>query len=146
MEKTIIDIYSKVETDKLLHKIVRVSHANEERKNLIESDQFIQCSLLNMNKGKTFKSHKHIWKPLSQDVIAQESWIVIKGKVKCFFYDLDDSLITIEILSPGDASFTLEGGHNYEILEDDSIIYEYKTGPYQGQELDKVFLEDSRES
>ena len=31
---------------------------------------------------------------------------------------------------------------NYIILEDDTIVYEYKTGPYEGQEMDKVFLEE----
>jgi len=43
-------------------------------------------------------------------------------------------------LRPGDASFTLYGGHTYEILEDDTIVYEYKTGPYEGQKLDKTFI------
>ena len=56
------------------------------------------------------------------------------------FYDLDNSVLTTEILNVGDASFTLEGGHNYEILEDNTLVYEYKTGPYEGQEFDKVFI------
>ena len=29
--------------------------------------------------------------------------------------------------------------------EDDTIVYEYKTGPYKGQENDKVFIGDDRE-
>jgi hypothetical protein len=37
---------------------------------------------------------------------------------------------------------TFRGGHNYLILEEDTIVYEYKTGPYMGQQLDKVFLEN----
>jgi hypothetical protein len=94
-----------------------------------------------MNNGKTFPAHKHIKKERHyQEQIAQESWIVIKGKVKAILYDLDDTIISEEILYPGDASFTLEGGHTYEILEDDTVVYEYKTGPYEGQEFDKVFL------
>jgi cupin fold WbuC family metalloprotein len=94
-----------------------------------------------MENGKTFKPHKHIWKNRTRDVIAQESWIVIKGKVKCIFYDIDDKIIATPILNPGDASFTLEGGHTYEILEDDTLVYEYKTGPYEGQKMDKTFIE-----
>ena len=66
--------------------------------------------------------------------------MVIKGSVKCKLYDIDDTLIAEPILYPGDASFTLYGGHTYEILEEDTIVYEYKTGPYEGQKLDKVFL------
>ena len=56
------------------------------------------------------------------------------------FYDIDGTLLTTSDLLPGDASMTFQGGHNYLILEDDTVVYEYKTGPYQGQELDKVFL------
>jgi hypothetical protein len=94
-----------------------------------------------MNNGKTFKPHKHIEKERNYpNKIAQESWVVIKGRVKCKFYDIDDTLIAEPILEAGDASFTLYGGHNYEILEDATIVYEYKTGPYEGQELDKVFI------
>ena len=94
-----------------------------------------------MEKGKTFRPHKHIAKERHYfEQIAQESWVVIKGSVKCIFYDIDDSIIAEEILNQGDASFTLYGGHNYEILEDDTIVYEYKTGPYEGQKLDKTFI------
>jgi hypothetical protein len=94
-----------------------------------------------MEKGKTFRPHKHIVKERHYfKQIAQESWVVIKGSVKCIFYDIDDSIIAEEILNQGDASFTLYGGHNYEILEDDTIVYEYKTGPYEGQKLDKTFI------
>ena len=38
----------------------------------------------------------------------------------------------------------IEGGHTYSILEDDTVIYEYKTGPYFGQTLDKEFIRDHR--
>jgi len=51
-------------------------------------------------------------------------------------------IIDTPILNAGDASFTLEGGHTYEILEDNTIVYEYKTGPYEGQQNDKKFLNE----
>ena len=55
-------------------------------------------------------------------------------------YDLDDTVIETPILYSGDCSMTFQGGHNYEILEEDTIVYEYKTGPYKGQENDKEFI------
>lgn len=133
-------IYSKKEPGKLLHIIVRKDDIDPGRADIVSEENFIQCSMLNMNEGKTFKPHKHIWKERTHNVIAQESWVIIKGSVKCIFYDLDDSLIAEPILYAGDASFTLEGGHNYLILEDDTLVYEYKTGPYEGQQLDKTFI------
>lgn len=135
-------IYSKVEPEKLLHVINRLSEI-ENRTEVVPEDNFIQCATLKMENGKTFKPHKHITKKRTYEKqIAQESWVVIKGSVKCIFYDLDDTIIAEPVLYPGDASFTLYGGHTYQILEDDTIVYEYKTGPYEGQKLDKVFLED----
>jgi hypothetical protein len=134
-------IYSKVSPEKLLHIVVRFSDIKPGREDIISEENFIQCSMLNLEKGKTFKPHKHIWKSRDRMVIAQESWVVIKGSVKCTFYDLDDTIIQETILNVGDSSFTLEGGHNYLILEDETFVYEYKTGPYEGQLLDKIFIE-----
>jgi hypothetical protein len=133
-------IFSKQQPEKLLHVIVRKSDLTPGRVEVVPEDHFIQCALLNMEKGKTFNPHKHIWKERTRNVIAQESWIVIQGSVKCIFYDIDDQIIATPILYPGDASFTLEGGHNYEIQEDNTLVYEYKTGPYEGQSLDKTFI------
>jgi len=133
-------IYSKINSDKLLHVIVRKEDILPGRQDIIPEEHFIQCSVLNMEKDKTFKPHKHIWKERTRNIIAQESWIVIQGSVKCIFYDLDDTIIATPILYPGDASFTLEGGHTYQILEDNTLVYEYKTGPYEGQALDKTFI------
>jgi hypothetical protein len=135
-------IYSKVQPDKLLHIIVRKDDIKPGRVDIVQENNFIQCSMLNMEKGKTFKPHKHIWKERTRNVIAQESWVVIQGSVKCVFYDIDDTLLAEPILLVGDASFTLEGGHNYVIQEDNTIVYEYKTGPYEGQALDKTFLDE----
>jgi len=133
-------IYSKVEPGKILHTIVRKEDLTPGRKEVVSEDNFIQCAILNMEKGKSFKPHRHIWKERTRNVIAQESWIVVQGSVKCIFFDLDDNIIATPILYPGDASFTLEGGHTYEILEDNTLVYEYKTGPYEGQSLDKTFI------
>ena len=133
-------IYSKKEPGKLLHIIYRKEDMTEGRIDIVSEENFIQCSSLNLKEGKTFKPHKHIWKERTRNVIAQESWVVIQGKVKCIFYDLDDEILSEPILNVGDASFTLEGGHNYLILEDNTLVYEYKTGPYEGQKIDKTFL------
>lgn len=137
-----IQYFSKVDPSKLLHVIVRKEDLTPGRVEVVPEDNFIQCALLNMEKGKTFKPHRHIFKERTRNVIAQESWIVVQGSVKCTFYDLDNSVLVEPILNPGDASFTLEGGHTYNILEDNTLVYEYKTGPYEGQALDKIFLND----
>lgn len=137
-------IYSKVAEKEgqklLLHIINRVDDITTVRDNLIADNEFLQLSTMNLKEGQTFKPHKHIYKQRSAKVIAQESWVVIKGSVKCILYDLDDTIIAEPILKAGDCSVTLYGGHNYVIMEDDTKVLEYKTGPYEGQELDKEFI------
>ena len=132
-------IYSKID-GRLLHVINRLKDITG-RNDIIPEDNFIQCATLKMEKGKTFDPHKHITKDRHYpEQIAQESWVIIKGSVKCILYDIDDKIIAEPTLKAGDASFTLYGGHTYAILEDDTIVYEYKTGPYEGQNLDKIFI------
>lgn len=132
-------IYSEVD-GRLLHIVNRI-HEFQGRKEVVPENNFLQCATLRMKKGKTFPPHKHIVKDRHYpEQIAQESWVVVRGSVKCKLYDLDNTIIAEPILKPGDASFTLYGGHTYEILEDDTLVYEYKTGPYEGQKLDKEFI------
>ena len=139
---SIINIYSKIEKNKLLHKIVKKSLFDEtSRFDVIEDDNFLQLAVLKMDEGKTFIPHKHIYKDFNDKTIAQESWVVIRGSVKVIYYDLDDSIIYEDVIKQGDCSITLFGGHNYEVLEDNTQVYEFKSGPYLGQKLDKEFIE-----
>ena len=140
-------IFSILESNKLLHIIYRVNDFNDiqqtHREDIVDSKEFIQLSALKMKEGQTFKPHQHIWKDGEKKVIAQESWVVIKGSVKCSFYDTDGTILKQPVLNAGDCSITLAGGHTYSILEDDTLVYEYKTGPYKGSENDKIFIDEN---
>jgi len=132
-------IYSKVNPDTLLHMVLRKEEVQSERINVIDDGEYLQLAAMRLPKGKTFLPHKHV--PCEKVTkIAQESWAVISGRVKAVLYDLDDEIISEEILNAGDCSITLYGGHTYEILEEDTVVYEYKTGPYLGVEMDKEFI------
>jgi len=136
-----IEIRSKI-NNRLLHMVYRADDLTGQREDVAPEDQFIQVSALDLKRGKTFRPHRHIWKDAPRDkVVAQESWCIMKGRVIGHFYDLNDELLDEIELNEGDISLTFEGGHTYTIL-DDAKVYEYKTGPYQGVELDKVFLND----
>ena len=115
-------IYSKVEEDKLLHIVCRPTALKEVRNDVVGEEEYLQLAILNFQKGKTFKPHKHIYKPVPGQAIAQESWVVMSGRVEAIFYDLDDTIV------------------EKRILEDDTLVLEYKTGPYYGQAADKEFI------
>jgi hypothetical protein len=131
-------IYSKVEPGKLCH-IVNRREDIQQRVDVVPPEEFLQVSSFKMEKGKTFKPHKHILLDKTSK-LTQESWIVVQGAVMAILYDLDDQELARPVLKPGDCSITLYGGHNYVALEEDTLVYEYKTGPYFGQEKDKTFL------
>ena len=116
---------------------------NECRKDLISANQFLQCSSLRLNNNQTVRPHQHFWNDGPQKQIAQERWVVIQGLVLCKYYDIDGKPLTEVVIDEGDASFTLEGGHTYVALCADTMVYEFKTGPYEGQEKDKVFLQSN---
>jgi hypothetical protein len=132
--------YSK-KSKELLHIVKRFKEITSPRIDVIPEDNFLQLAVLKLPNKKTFRPHYHIPKKVDYiESIAQESWVVIRGKVKCIFYDTDNTILDTPILESGDISITLKGGHNFEILEEDTIVYEYKTGPYYGVEVDKNFI------
>ena len=136
-----IKIFSKIKSTNLLHMIYRIDDFSA-RNDIISSENFLQLASLKLKKNQTFKAHQHIWKnSKNKKIIAQESWIVIKGKVEVFFYDVDGGELHKDILNVGDCSITLMGGHNYKALEENTLVYESKSGPYDGIENDKIFLE-----
>ena len=133
-------IFSKVKKNKLLHIIFSPSNKNE-RINVSKENEFLQFCYLNLNKDSKFLPHKHFWKKnKKKKIIVQESWLVIKGSAKVTLYDLNDEILNTKILKPGDISITYEGGHKIDILKNNTIIYEHKTGPYEGQKKDLIYL------
>lgn len=133
-------IYSKIDPTTPLHIITRKRDIQQGRTDIVDPDQFIQCCSLKLAKGTTFKSHRHLESFRAHLYRPQESWVVISGMVQVILYDLDNTVLHTDVLEPGDISITLQGGHNYLIMVDDTLVYEYKTGPYLGQANDKVMI------
>ena len=132
-------IFSKAERNVLIHIILRKEDIQSERMNIIEDKEPLQLAAMKLPKGRTFRPHKHIYCEKTS-TITQESWVVVQGKVKVILYDINSEIIAEEILEAGDCSITLRGGHTFEILEDETLVYEHKTGPYLGIEQDKEFI------
>ena len=133
-------IISKI-NNTILHIIFNAKEVSENRIDVIDANNNLQFSALKIEKGAKFRPHYHISKKVDiSETIAQEAWVIIKGRIKITQYDLDSTILNEEILEAGDVAITLLGGHTFEVLEKDSIIYEFKTGPYLGVELDKIFI------
>ena len=132
--------YSDDDQNILLHQLFSPKNKKGiQRINISPANESIQVSHLSLENNQTFRAHKHVF--YKRDMpMAQESWVVISGKVEIYYYDLSDNLIATRIMSEGDCTITYRGGHNYKCIEENTIVYEFKTGPYHGVEKDKVFI------
>lgn len=101
-----------------------------------EDGDFIQVGIWGYDKGKKLPAHIHnkVGREINR---TQEVIYVMQGKVKASIYSEDESLVEEIILQEGDILVLLNGGHGYEILEDDSFVLEVKNGPYVGADKDR---------
>ena len=88
-------------------------------------------------KGKVLDKHYHNESPRTANK-TQEMVYVKKGKMRVLIYDSENSFSGDFILNEGDLAVMLDGGHGYEILENDTQIIESKNGPFLGVENDKT--------
>ncbi len=111
------------------------------REDFSDPKEFLQGALIEIPAGHIFAPHVHLERERSfTNLRAQETWIVMSGQVEVSFFTDHGVFITRETLSAGDVSITFRGGHGYRTLSSDARVYEFKSGPYEGQEIDKAFI------
>ncbi|MBI3500276.1 MAG: hypothetical protein HY063_00630 [Bacteroidetes bacterium] len=121
------------------HLLVLVCRDNEwtDGLNFITPDSFfVQAGTWGYNKGKILAAHIHKEHPRTA-LKTYETVYVKQGKLKAFIYDNDRKFVKEIILSAGDYAVFAEGGHGYEILEDNTKVLEVKNGPFVSVEKDK---------
>jgi cupin fold WbuC family metalloprotein len=133
-------VYSRADPSKLLYAICKSSDAKEYRTDIGPEEEFLQLSIRKLKKGTTVPAHKHL--PISKTAdITQELWVVISGVINGTFYDINnEELETVELVD-GDCALLFRGGHKLEVVKEDTIFYEIKTGPYYGKIADKEPIE-----
>jgi hypothetical protein len=130
----------------LLHEVIRPSAVTKpvlelNRVDFSEPKEFLQGALIEIPANHSFRPHVHLERERSfSNLRAQESWVVIRGEVSVDYYSDNGVLLITENLRAGDVTITFRGGHGYRTLTSDAIVYEFKSGPYEGLEIDKVFI------
>jgi hypothetical protein len=137
-----VNVHSRIDPSVLLFVINRRENISEDRQDLSPGEEYLQCATKQLTKGTTFAPHRHN-ELVRETNITQEAWVFLQGKVAARFWDIDDKLIYETELGAGDAAIVFRGGHSFEVLEDETILYEFKTGPYYGVEKDKTYIEES---
>lgn len=128
--------YSKIQPQRLISSLIRLSDIKNYRTDICPSSEYIQVS------ARTFEStthvKPHIHKPIDRhSKLTQEAWIVISGEIKAEIFDIDKKFLDEIILTSGDCIVLFSGGHSLTSLKENTIFYEIKTGPYYGYENDK---------
>jgi len=101
-----------------------------------EDSDFVQVGTWSYDKGKRLADHIH--NIVDREVNrTQEVIYVIRGSAKAFIYSEDEKLFAETLVKEGDFIIFWNGGHGYEILEDDTLVLEVKNGPFLGVEKDK---------
>lgn len=104
-----------------------------------EDADFIQVGTWNYDRGKRLADHIH---NIAERTVykTQEVIYVIQGAVKAFVYSENEKFIRKVYLYSGDTMIYWNGGHGYEIMEDNTLILEAKNGPFLGVEKDKRLI------
>jgi hypothetical protein len=100
-----------------------------------DTNQILQVSSIRLAQAKTIRPHMH--KDTQRNTLGtQEAWVVVSGLLKTNIYDIDESLIDTIFLGPGMCMVLYTGGHNFEVISSEAVIYEIKNGPYYGTKFD----------
>ena len=127
--------------------IARIIGREEERgkfRFFSEDKDALQIARWNHPKGYQCKPHIHNERPKTI-YLVEEAILVRTGELKVTFYDEDGKPICSKMLYPGDICHTLNCGHGYEVMTNDTRVFEFKNGPFPGDEhydKERTLLED----
>jgi hypothetical protein len=99
-------------------------------------DEALQILTLKYEKGRIAAPHYHVPHQRVTEGL-QECFIVMKGKIRVFFFDAEGKDSVYSDFSQGEACLSLSGPHAIKFLEDSEVI-EAKNGPFYD---DKRFME-----
>tara|TARA_B100001057_G_C22527968_1_gene824610 strand:+ start:201 stop:611 length:411 start_codon:yes stop_codon:yes gene_type:complete len=132
--------YSKIDKNKVIYSHFKLTNLKKERDDFTPENEYIQASCSLYKKNHSIKPHKHISNKRNID-ITQEAWLVFNGSIKAKFYDIDNSLFDEVILNKGDCVILFNGGHDFITIKKNTILYEFKNGPYHGSEKDREYID-----
>ena len=125
----------------VLHCVYKLNDCNDSRCDFTSTDKYLQGAIMRMDNGKSYPSHRHIRCDRNTDM-THEACVVIRGSIKVDYYDEENNHIGTEILESGDCTMTFAGGHKFTCLCDDTLMYEFKNGPYFGVNADKEYIDE----
>ena len=127
---------SKIDLGRIIHSVTKLYEHGHGRYDISSPEELLQASIVSLPSGKNIQPHIHLprIKKNSELNITQEGWLILRGRIKVKLYDLDKSFICEEELSQGSLLLTFGGGHGFESIEENTLLMEFKNGPYLGKD------------
>ena len=100
----------------------------------------IQVATFRYENGHIMNAHRHIPRQSPNIIVTHEILLVWNGRLKLKIFDIDNIFRERYYMTTGDFYININGGVEYIILQDDTILLEVKTGPYPGDGLDAIKL------
>lgn len=129
------NIYDKA--NNILVSIVRKDSWSKGLDFITDDQQYLQVGTWWYDAGQKLDRHYHNILKRESD-LTQECVVIIQGSMRVDIYDRSTHFVESFELNVGDFAVFFDGGHEYEILEDDTRIIETKNGPFMGVDLDKT--------
>ena len=109
----------------------------EEGLNFVSSEgDYQQVGIWVYNRSKKLAPHIHSIAP--REVLRTQEVVFVKdGRIRADVYTEKEEFLKSVELEKGDTIILLNGGHGYEILEDNTRVLEVKNGPYVGADRDR---------
>jgi hypothetical protein len=122
--------------DSILAIVIREEDWGEGLNFVSSEEDYLQVGIWGYNQGKKLAPHIHLIAP--REVLRTQEIVFVKdGRVRADIYTEKEEFLKSVGLSKGDTIILLNGGHGYEILEDNTKVLEVKNGPYVGADKDR---------
>ena len=104
-----------------------------------DDKEAVQASRMCYNKDKTFLTHKHLLRPRLNNY-TQECFIIYKGSIEIRIFSTDKKSISTLVAKAGNIIILYRGYHSVTVLEDNSVFFEIKNGPFTTMKEDKEYF------
>lgn len=121
--------------------ILAIIHRSEDWKEGLDfftpNGLFVQAGTWWYPKGKQLAAHIH--KEYDRSATRTHEVVYVrKGRMRVELFNQNQKKVGEFDLGQGDLAVFANGGHGYQILEDDTQVLEVKNGPFVSVEHDKV--------
>lgn len=120
----------------VLAQVVSISECQETFHFLTQPEDALQIGLFRYGAGQRIQNHVHHVFPRTAEKTC-EMLLVLRGRIRADIFTGRKELVESVEVGENELILLLDGGHGFEVLEPDTVIFEAKNGPYFGVERDK---------